>query len=250
MKYCLSVDDDIKHHLHDLKKYELYFHLWSFFYLQRKSQRLPFVALQRLSKSMMIDSGAFSIQFGRNTEYGYEAYTRKYVNFIQEYDNPKIMGFLEMDIDNKIGHDGVLELRKEIEEVTDKVVPVWHKNRGIEEFKNICQNYDYVAITQKSADIKREQLKMFVDYAHKHNCRIHGLGLSDMNVLDTIPFDSCDAISWKFHCLTGTYNDGRLDGDYLRTKHRDLKLIGYLDERKKQIYLWNKWKKYCKWEDC
>ena len=42
-----------------------------------------------------------------------------------------------MDVDNIIGYEKVLELRKILLEATDKIIPVWHKNRGIDEFKKM-----------------------------------------------------------------------------------------------------------------
>lgn len=88
------------------------------------------------SKLMLIDSGAHSFQKGKQVDW--EAYTREYAKFIKEFDRPNVVGFFEMDVDNIIGYDKVLELRKILEEVSDKIIPVWHKNRGIEEFKKMC----------------------------------------------------------------------------------------------------------------
>ena len=30
---------------------------------------------------------------------------------------------------------------KILESVTDKIIPVWHKNRGVEDFKKMCRDY-------------------------------------------------------------------------------------------------------------
>ena len=164
--------------------------------------------------------------------------------FIQEHDNNKILGYCEMDIENVTGYDYVLELRKELEEVSDKIIPVWHKERGIHDFKEMCQNYNYVAISNSQYDIKRPQFKLFVDYAHRHGAKIHGLGLANKTMLMNIPFDSCDAINWLLPTMYGSHNGKKLDREYSKNNRNKVLLLGYLAERKKQIMYRNRWKKY------
>ena len=127
----------------------------------------------------MIDSGAHSFQKGKKVDW--IKYTYEYADFIKKFDTPNVVGYFEMDVDNIIGYDKVLELRKILESVSDKIIPVWHKNRGIEEFKKMCQEYagKIIAITGfKNEDIKDEQYLMFLKYAKKFNCKVHCLGMT------------------------------------------------------------------------
>ena len=79
----------------------------------------------------------------------WEDYTREYADWIRANDQPKINGYFEMDVDNVIGYEKVLELREILLKATDKIIPVWHKNRGLEEFKRMCREYSgrIIAIT-------------------------------------------------------------------------------------------------------
>lgn len=249
MKYCISSSNTIKYIIPDLKPIKLYYHLWSYYYLQNKDQIEVFNQIMDMSENMLIDSGAFSIRIAgklKNKEIiqEYDKYTKKYCDFIQEHDNNKILGYCEMDIENVTGYDYVLELRKELEEVSDKIIPVWHKERGIHDFKEMCQNYNYVAISNSQYDIKKTQTKLFVDYAHRQGAKIHGLGLSNKTVLMNIPFDSCDAINWLMPTLYGSHNGKKLDREYSKNNLNKVLLLGYLAERKKQIMYRNRWKKY------
>lgn len=249
MKYCISLGDTIKYIISDLKPIKLYYHLWSYYYLQNKDQIEVFNQIMDMSENMILDSGAFSIRMAgklKNKEIiqEYDKYTKKYCDFIQEHDNNKILGYCEMDIENVTGYDYVLELRKELEEVSDKIIPVWHKERGIHDFKEMCQNYNYVAISNSQYDIKKTQTKLFVDYAHRHGAKIHGLGLANKTVLMNIPFDSCDAINWLMPTMYGSHNGKKLDKEYSKNNRNKVLLLGYLAERKKQIMYRNRWKKY------
>ena len=240
MKYCISLGDTIKYIIPDL---------WSYYYLQNKDQIEVFNQIMDMSENMLIDSGAFSIRMAgklKNKEIiqEYDKYTKKYCDFIQEHDNNKILGYCEMDIENVTGYDYVLELRKELEEVSDKIIPVWHKERGIHDFKEMCQNYNYVAISNSQYDIKKTQTKLFVDYAHRQGAKIHGLGLANKTVLMNIPFDSCDAINWLMPTMYGSHNGKKLDKEYSKNNRNKVLLLGYLAERKKQIMYRNRWKKY------
>lgn len=249
MKYCISLGETIEYILPELKKMKLYYHLWSYYYLQNSKQIDIFNQIMDNNESMIIDSGAFTIRMAStlaNQEIvkEYDKYTKKYCDFIQEHDSDKILGYFEMDIDNVVGYDYVLELRKQMEEVTNKVIPVWHKNRGIKDFKEMCQNYDYVAVSHSQYDIKKPQFKLFVDYAHKHNAKIHGLGLANKTILMNIPFDSCDAINWLIPAMYAAYNGKKISSEYVRNNRDKMLLLGYLNERKKQIMYHNRWKKY------
>ncbi len=131
------------------------------------------------SEEVLIDSGAHSFQKGKKVDW--DDYTRSYCEFIKAVDCPKIIGYFEMDVDNIIGYPKVLELRREIEKVTNKCIPVWHNNRGIPEFKRMCEQYSgrIVSITGfKGAEFLDEQYPMFVKEAWKNHCRIHCLGMT------------------------------------------------------------------------
>ena len=134
-----------------------------FYYIKKEE---VFKEIIKKSELILIDSGAHSFQKGKKVDW--VEYTKKYANWIKENDCDKILGYFEMDVDNVIGYENVLELRKILESVTDKIIPVWHKNRGIEDFKKMCKDYQgkIIAITGfKNEDIQDHQYMMFLYYA-------------------------------------------------------------------------------------
>ena len=146
--------------------------------------------------------------------------------------------------------DKVLELRKILENVSNKIIPVWHKNRGIEEFKKMCQDYSerVIAITGfKNEDIKDEQYLMFLKYAKKYNCKVHCLGMTRKKVLDKVPFDYVDSSSWK---QSGIY--GRIDGrgkvskQFSKVKREIVFMENYKVGIKMQNHYYKKWRHICK----
>lgn len=194
------------------------FALASFYYIQKGAYDNFKTTLEHCDE-MLIDSGAHSFQKGKKVPW--EEYTDKYAQFIKEHDCDKILGYFEMDVDNQIGYDRVLQLRKKLLAVTDKIIPVWHKNRGIDEFKKMCHETkgNIVAVTGfRNEDIIDKQYGAFVKYAWSCGKKIHCLGMTRTKVLDKIPFDYVDSSSWKQKAVYG----GMLQWDSKRRKLVDI----------------------------
>ena len=191
----------------------LHWNLFSYYYLLTLKKMEDYDIIRKASKSVLIDSGAHSFQKGKKVDW--DRFTKQYADFIQDTDNEKVHGYFEMDVDNLLGYDKVLELRSVMEEVTDKVIPVWHKNRGIKDFKQMCQDYKFVSISGwRNEDVKDHQFIHFVNYAHRNGCRIHGLGLTRRKVLDKVPFDSVDSSSWLQTILYARLGQKKLDSKF------------------------------------
>lgn len=185
--------------------------LCSFYYLRQE----VFAKILPKSDLMLIDSGAHSFQKGKKVDW--LEYTRKYAQWIKENDCDKIIGYFEMDVDNVIGYERVLELRKILESVTDKIIPVWHKNRGVDEFKKMCREYSgkIVAVTGfKNEDIQDHQYLMFLKYAKKYGCKVHCLGMTRKKILDTVPFDFVDSSSWKQQSIYGKIGSKKVSRNF------------------------------------
>lgn len=221
--------------LEHLNNEELKYALVSYYYLKEKDLE---DILNKVSKKLLIDSGAHSFQHGKKIDF--EKYTRDYAEFIKKNtNNPKIEGFFEMDIDNVIGYEKVLELRKILEEVSDKIIPVWHNNRGIEDFVEMCKKYSgkKIAITGfANNDIKDSQYNLFINTAHKYGCKIHILGLTRYELIKTLNLgseDSVDSSSWKQTAIFGGINLPTNNDNIYRFKS----LEGMKTNYKKYIYL-------------
>lgn len=111
------------------------FGLQSYYYLRKKPDAFK-MAMEKCGE-ILIDSGAHSFQHGVGKKIDWVAYTKEYAQWIKENDNDKILGYFEMDIDNVVGYENVLELRKILLEVTDKIIPVWHKIEVLKNSKNV-----------------------------------------------------------------------------------------------------------------
>lgn len=218
------------------------YNLVSFYYIRNNPK--AFQKIKDHSELLLVDSGAHSFQKG--TKVDWVEYTKEYARFIKENDSKKILGYFEMDVDNIIGYDKVLELRKILEEVSDKIIPVWHKNRGIEDYKKMCQDYQgkIVAITGfKNEDIKDEQYLMFLKYAKKYNCKVHCLGMTRRKVLDKVPFDYVDSSSWVQQSIYGRIGrKGKVTKDFSKKHRLTVVLHNYLDAMEMQRYYYQKWR--------
>lgn len=152
-----------------------------------------------LISNFLLDSGAFTFMSNSHkSKIDWKAYIDGYCDFINKNN---VECFFELDIDSIVGYDNVLRIREYIEEKTGKkCIPVWHKSRGKEEFLRICDNYDYVAIggivTKEIKPNEYPFFTWFITEAHKRNCKIHGLGFTNLQGLTKYHFDSVDSTSW------------------------------------------------------
>ena len=227
------------------KNIKMKYNLMSYFYIKNK---LELACLVRdNTDEILIDSGAHSFQKGKKVDW--DEYTKQYAEFIKKFDRPNVIGYFEMDVDNIIGYDKVLELRKVLEKVSNKIIPVWHKNRGIDEFKKMCKEYagKIIAITGfKNEDIKDEQYLMFLKYAKKYNCKVHCLGMTRSKVLDKVPFDYVDSSSWVQSSIFGRIdNKGKVSKEFSKTNRETIFVENYKNAKKIQEHYYQKWKKVC-----
>jgi hypothetical protein len=217
------------------------YNLMSFYYIKKEE---IFKEIIRKSELVLIDSGAHSFQKGKKVDW--VEYTKKYAEWIRQNDCDKILGYFEMDVDNIIGYENVLELRKILESVTDKIIPVWHKNRGIEEFKKMCKDYQgrIIAITGfKNEDIQDHQYMMFLKYAKKYNCKVHCLGMTRKKILDEVPFDFVDSSTWKQQAIYGRVGKNKVTKEYSKVNRKNVMLHCYLDGMEMQEKYYKKWQK-------
>ena len=224
---------------------EMKWNLMSYFYIKSKIELAEFI--RDNSKEVVIDSGAHSFQKGKKVDWN--EYTEKYAQFIKKFDRTNVIGYFEMDVDNVLGYKKVLELRKQLEKVSDKIIPVWHKNRGIDEFKKMCHDYSgkIVAITGfKNEDITDEQYLMFLKYAKACNCKVHCLGMTRKAILDKVPFDYTDSSSWSADGRFGKIGQRKVTKEFSKTNRSDICLANYVLGKEMQEYYYKKWRKVCK----
>lgn len=216
--------------------------LCSFYYLKQEI----FETILPKAELMIIDSGAHSFQKGKKVDW--VKYTQEYAEWIKKNDCDKIVGYFEMDVDNIIGYDNVLELRKILESVSDKIIPVWHKNRGIQDFKDMCKKYSgkVIAITGfKNEDIQDHQYLMFLKYAKEHNCKVHCLGMTRKKILDAVPFDYVDSSSWKQASIFGKIGNRKVTKEFSKTNRHVVMAESFKEAMKMQEHYHKKWQHVC-----
>lgn len=157
-------------------------------------------AIIKGSKDFLLDSGAFSFFSKQDEETNWEEYIKKYADFIIQN---KIKHFFELDIDPIVGYQKVLKYRRMLERLTGRrCIPVWHKSRGIEEFKKTCFEYSYIAIggivTREIIPQEYSLLIPMLKEAHRQNTKVHGLGFTSTRELKRIHFDSVDSTNWSY----------------------------------------------------
>lgn len=175
-----------------VKKYRPYI-LESFYYADEATENLiPYFG------DFMLDSGAFTFMQNSKSHLNWDEYIEQYADFVKRNNVQK---FFELDIDSVVGYDQVKKYRKRLEKLSGKrCIPVWHKSRGMQEFKKMCDEYDYVAIGGiVSKEIRPEHYKILphmIKEAHKRKAKIHGLGFTSLKWLTICNFDSVDSTTW------------------------------------------------------
>lgn len=219
--------------------------LMSYYYVKGNPELAEYI--RDHSEEVMIDSGAHSFQKGKKVDW--VEYTKQYAEFIKKYDRPNVVGYFEMDVDGVIGYEKVLQLRKILESASDKIIPVWHDSRGVDEFKKMCRDYagKVIAFSGIRGEIKDHQYLMFLKYAKKYGCKVHCLGMTRKKILDAVPFDYTDSSSWK---QSGIY--GRIDGkgkvtrEFSKVKREVVFKGNYLAGMEMQKHYYQKWRGVCK----
>jgi len=128
----------------------------------------------------------------------WDKYIESYAKFINNH-NVKL--FMELDIDSVVGIKEVERLRNKLERLTNKqCIPVWHRSRGKEYWLRMIKEYDYVAIggivTKEIKSSEYKYFHWFIQQAHKNNCKVHGLGFTNLKGIKEYKFDSVDSTSW------------------------------------------------------
>lgn len=209
-----------------------FFWLSSYYYARKDKfilERLPNFNIE----NFLLDSGAFTFM-SKGLNEDIDKYTSEYIEFINKYN---IKYFFEMDIDTVLGYEKVKELRKTIEEGTGKkCIPVWHKERGIEEFKRHCEEYNYIAIGGGFSSLRKDMTIKLIKYANNKGVKTHLLGYNKQDILEFNCF-SCDATSWNGGMYGGLWN-------WSKEKMRPVKINRSLErrvssERQRELYLHN-----------
>lgn len=151
----------------------------------------------------LLDSGAFTFM-NSGKKVIWKNYVDDYIEFINQHD---IKQFIELDLYtlSDIGIQKTIKIRKYIEHHTKKkVIPVFHACMGMKMYRELCREYDYIAIgasglTKECKWVKNDKLLFqMVKIANSYDTKVHGLGYTRLqNINNTkIPFYSVDSSAW------------------------------------------------------
>lgn len=209
--------------------------LESYYYANEDTERLlPFYG------DFLLDSGAFTfIQNKSATDKNFDAYLEEYADFINRN---HVTQFFELDVDSITGYEKVKEYRRRLEKLTGKqCIPVWHRQRGLDEYVRHCDEYPYVAIGGIAIkEIKKPEYPVFtklLNIAHERDTRVHGLGFTQLNEIWKYKFDTVDSTAWVAGNRFGYvyWFDGKTMRKYAKPNSRMI--------RSKEVALHN----YCEW---
>lgn len=198
-------------------------------------------------ENFLLDSGAFSFMSGAAcSKAQLEEYMDRYIRFINE-NNVKY--FFELDVDTIFGIEFVEQLRRKLENSTQKkCIPVWHKGRGVDYWKWMCNHYRYVAIGGLVFHVKKqeyESIKKMVDYAYQKGVKVHGLGFTKTKELDNYKFFSVDSASWTKAAALGQqvhfFNGKTIEHRSLEKGNKKVKLSDLVAHN---LVEWCKYQKY------
>lgn len=169
--------------------------------------------------NFLLDSGAFSFMSGAQcSKQSIMGYADRYIQFINEY---HIKRFFEIDVDTIFGIEFVENLRRRIEVQTGrKSIPVWHKSRGIEYWKRMVDQYEYVAIGGLVFHTKKSEMpfiKKMVTYAKSKGVKVHGLGFTKTKELREWDWYSVDSSAWTKAAALGQRRHD-FNGQYIESQ--------------------------------
>lgn len=206
-------------------------------------------------KSFLLDSGAFTFlqNAKKHDSVNWDKYIESYADFINAHD---IQLFFELDIDKIIGLDKVDYYRERLEKLTGKKpIPVWHINRGKQYFIDMCKNYPYVAlgglaIREISKTKYEKAFPWFIQTAHEHNAKIHGLGYTIIEKVGKYNFDSVDSTTWTAGTRFGQihiFENGSIKK--YNSVENGKKIRNIKDAKNSNIINFKEWNKFQKYAD-
>ena len=218
--------------------------LESYYYIKNNNKWI--IKMRPYFKDFLLDSGAFTYMSGKGDKVDWNKYIEQYADFIKTHD---VDYYFELDIDSIVGYDKVKQLRGKLETLTNKpCIPVWHKSRGLDEFKKMAKDYDYIAIggivTQEIKRTEYDIFKPLLKIAKENNCKVHGLGFTNLKGLHKYKFYSVDSTAWLYGNRGGylyKFNGKTID----KIQPKNMRLKG----REAALHNFQEWLKFSKYAE-
>lgn len=236
MRLYLAAYNDIVKYVSDKPKYVLTT------FMEGEKSCLNMIKLVGVD-NFILDSGAFTFMNSSKGPVDFMAYQETYIDFINK---ANVRYFFNLDLDTIIGVEKTKQMRDILENKTHKrCIPVWHKCMGLESWKQLTKEYDYVAIgTIQDVRGKPAIIRKLTSIAKENNCKVHGLGFTPKNV-EQYGFFSVDSTSWKTGYRFG--NIEKFDGRNVITvasRQKGQTLIDYKRILRHNLPEWIKYQEY------
>ena len=137
-----------------------------------------------------------------------------------------------MDIEGVYGFEVYKDCLHCLQDITGKdPIYVFHKWRGLNYYKELVKQKNYIALGDVSIDNKSRELykffPWFIEEAHRNNCKVHGLAFTSLKELQFMNFDSVDSSVWTASQRFGRC--ARFDGHSIKVyderKNDEIELI-------------------------
>lgn len=201
--------------------------LYSYYYIHvmRRERFIEQIQREHPDVRFFLDSGAFTYwtKFRAEPEKlpHWRAFKAAYYKYI-EGTWERWYRISELDLDNtfpEITLGLLAEWRDEALErwPTANFMPVWHGNRGPEEWTWYCRDKRFKCMAIGSGLPYLGLHRRMIIEAHRWNKAVHGFGMTRFNALRFLPYDTVDSTSWLM---------GQKFGTLFIFKDNEFKLLG------------------------
>lgn len=186
-----------------VRKSGVRFVLMSYHYLQNKPKNFLKKRIEEFPDlKIFIDSGAHTFyqkmdEYRQKDDKFWDEYLTKYTEWVKE-NSEYIFACANLDIEAIVGVDKVDEWNdkyfKPVEESGVEVCYIWHSERGQDGWREMCNKHSYVGLSyENDAQMTVQRLMSMINVAKKTNTRVHGMALTQSEILARVPLFSADS---------------------------------------------------------
>lgn len=228
--------------------------LTSYFQFYNKGNKDQVRARKKANPDLMfmVDSGAHSFivdwkKFQSWTKQDFEDYVAGYVAWLRK-NKDAVFAAVELDIDytlnmlfgtgpnSTVGTSMVEVWQKKyflpLQEEGIEIIYVWHDERGMEGWEDMCQRYSYVGLPGEMSS--NPDFNKFMTVARRYSTRVHGFAATKQADFRDWPWYSVDSITWKTSEMYGTLIDWNGDKQFLKFENDKSKRVQYRDKMKRE----------------
>lgn len=173
----------------------------------------------------MVDSGAHSFivdweKFKSWKLRDFESYARGYAEWLEQ-NRKSLTVAVELDIDyclnmvlggsdkSTIGASIVERWQRDyfapLEAKGLEIIYVWHENRGMEGWEDMCARHAYVGLPGEFS--AKSDFNKYMTVARRYSTKVHGFAATKHHDFANVPWFSTDSITWKTGEMYGTLID-------------------------------------------